>query len=116
MQLWDAIVDEEPISKTQVTDVIQRSLVLMGSAVAGLSSFRRFRFQRSLKSEYKPICNDISEEGKPSKYLFGDELFSHIKKLSEENKTLKDIFFIKHQSSKDSKFKKNQSYRRFSSY
>ena len=116
MQLWDAIVDEEPISKTQVTDVIQRSLVLMGSAVAGLSSFRRFRFQRSLKSEYKPICNDISEEGKPSKYLFGDELSSHIKKLSEENKMLKDISFIKHQSSKDSKFKKNQSQRRFSSY
>ena len=72
MQLWDAIVDEEPISKTQVTDVIQRSLVLMGSVIAGLSSFRRFRFQRSLKSEYKPICNDISEEGKPSKFLFGD--------------------------------------------
>ena len=61
-QLWDAVADEEPISKDQVTDVTQRSLVLMGSAVAGLSSFRRFRFQRSLKCEYNdPICNDISE-------------------------------------------------------
>ena len=50
MQLLDAVADEEPISKDRVTDIIQHCLVLMGSAVAGLSSFRHFRFQRSLKS------------------------------------------------------------------
>ena len=56
IQLWDAVADEEPISKDRVTDIIQHCLVLMGSAVAGLSSFRHFRFQRSLNLNTSPTA------------------------------------------------------------
>ena len=66
------------MSKEEVTGALQHSIVLMGSAFAGVTSFRRHPFRRVLKYDFVEICkvSEQSEDPTPSKFLFGDNLTS----------------------------------------
>ena len=80
--------------------MLQRSLVLIGSSFAGLSSFRRYHFKNSLSPEFQ--C-DPEGGFSPSKFLFGDDLSTKIENLSEENEPIRKITIPRKQLSQ--KFK-----------
>ena len=50
LNLWQHIKDSKDLSHADVLKTLQRSLVLIGSSFAGLSSFRRYRFKSSFTS------------------------------------------------------------------
>ena len=72
----------------EIIGALQRSIDLMGSAFPGISSFRRYHFRTVLKHDFAEICKvcEQSEDLKPSKFLFGDDLRSKKINISEENK------------------------------
>ena len=58
----------------------------MGSAFSGLSSYRRHRFKQVLSEKYSSLLQDPVT---PSHFLFGDNLHEKLKKISEEQKLIK---------------------------
>ena len=86
MNLWQHIKDSKDLSHADVLEALQRSLVLIGSSFAGLSSFRRYHFKSSLSPEFQSLVKELEGGFSPSKFLFGDNLSTKIKNLSEENK------------------------------
>ena len=86
MNLWQYIKDSKDLSHADVLEALQRSLVLIGSSFAGLSSFRRYHFKSSLSPEFQSLVKELEGGFSPSKFLFGDNLSTKIKNLSEENK------------------------------
>ena len=70
---------------------MQESMVPSGSTFNNLSSFCRHRLKGSLLPEFAPLIKELDSDPKPSRFLFGDELASKIKSLSDENKFLKKI-------------------------
>ena len=103
LNLWQHIKDGKDLSHADVVETLQRSLVLIGSSFAGLSSFRRYRFKSSLSPEFQSLVKEPEGGFSPSKFLFGDDLSSKIKNLSEENKLIRKITVPKKQPSQ--KFK-----------
>ena len=103
LNLWQHIKDGKDLSHADVLETIQRSLVLIGSSFAGLSSFRRYRFKSSLSPEFQSLVEEPEGGFSPSKFLFGDDLSFKIKSLSEENKLIRKITVPKKQPSQ--KFK-----------
>ena len=91
LNLWQHIKDGKDLSHADVVETLQRSLVLMGSSFAGLSSFRRYRFKSSLSPEFQSLVKEPEFGFSPSKFLFGDDLSTKIRKLSEENKLIRKI-------------------------
>ena len=91
LNLWQHIKDGKDPSHADVLETLQRSLVLIGSSFAGLSSFRRYRFKSSLSPEFQSLVKEPEGDFSPSKFLFGDDLSSKIKNLSEENKLIRKI-------------------------
>ena len=76
---------------------VTEKLSLIGSSFAGLSSFRRYRFKSSLSPEFQSLVKEPEGGFSPSKFLFGDDLSSKIKNLSEENKLICKITVPKKQ-------------------
>ena len=65
---------------------IQCSIVSMGSAFAGLSSYRGHRFKQVLSDKYSSILqNPVTS----SRLSFSDNLPEKLKKISEEQKLIK---------------------------
>ena len=58
----------------------------MGSAFSGLSSYRRHRFKQVLSEKYSSLLQDPVT---PSHFLFGDNSHEKLKKISEEQKLIK---------------------------
>ncbi len=88
MQVWQPMLCGEEITEAEALSAIQRSIALLGSAFASITSFRRYRFRRLIKQDFESVCKN-NTDGKPCKHLFGDDLPSQIKKISEENKLFK---------------------------
>ena len=103
LNLWQHIKDGKDLSHADVLETLQRSLVLIGSSFAGLSSFRRYCFKSSLIPEFQSLVKEPEGGFSSSKFLFGDDLSSKIKNLSEENKLICKITVPKKQPSQ--KFK-----------
>ena len=103
LNLWQHIKYGKDLSRADVLETLQRSLVLIGSSFAGPSSFRRYRFKSSLSPEFQSLVKEPEGGFSPSKFLFGDDLSSKIKNLSEENKLIRKITVPKKQPSQ--KFK-----------
>ena len=97
LNLWQHIKDGKDLSHADVLKTLQRSLVLIGSSFAGFSSFRRYRFKSSLSPEFQSLVKEPEGGFSPSKFLFGDDLSSKIKNLSEENKLIRKITVPKKQ-------------------
>ena len=97
LNLWQHIKDGKDLSHADVLKTLQRSVVLIGSSFAGLSSFRRYRFKSSLSPEFQSLVKEPEGGFSPSKFLFGDDLSSKIKNLSEENKLIRKITVPKKQ-------------------
>ena len=97
LNLWQHIKDGKDLSHADVLKTLQRSLVLICSFFAGLSSFRRYRFKSSLSPEFQSLVKEPEGGFSPSKFLFGDDLSSKIKNLSEENKLIRKITVPKKQ-------------------
>ena len=97
LNLWQHIKDGKDLSHADVLKTLQRSLVLISSSFAGLSSFRRYRFKSSLSPELQSLVKEPEGGFSPSKFLFGDDLSSKIKNLSEENKLVRKITVPKKQ-------------------
>ena len=55
LNLWQHIKDGKDLSHAAVLEMLQRSIVLIGSSFAGLSSFRRYRFKSSLSPEFQSL-------------------------------------------------------------
>ena len=91
LNLWQHIKDCKDLSHADVLKTLQKSLVLIGSSFAGLSSFRRYRFKSSLNPEFQSLVKEPEGGFSPSKFLFGDDLSSKIKNLFEENKLIRKI-------------------------
>ena len=91
LNLWQHIKDGKDSSHADVPETLQRSLVLIGSSFADLSSFRRYRFKSSLRLEFRSLVKEPEGGFSPSKFLFGDDLSSKIKNLSEGNKLIRKI-------------------------
>ena len=91
LNLWKHIKYGKDLSHADVLETLQRSLVLIGSSFAGSSSFRRHRFKSSLSPEFQSLVKEPEGGFSPSKFLFGDDLSSKIKSLSEENKLIRKI-------------------------
>ena len=91
LNLWKHIKDGKDLSHADVLETLQRSLVLICSSFDGLSSFRRYRFKSSLSPELQSLVKEPEGGVSPSKFLFGDDLSSKIKNLSEENKLIRKI-------------------------
>ena len=90
--IWQNIIDEkDQITIGELLHCMQQSIVLLGSAFDGLSSFHRHWLKGSLSPEFAPLIKELDSYHKPSGLLFGDELALKIKSLSEENKFLKKI-------------------------
>ena len=85
LNLWQHIKDGKDLCHADVLEALQRSLVLISSSFAGLSSFRRYCFKSSLSPEFQPLVKEPEGGFSPSKFLFGDDLSTKIKNLSEEN-------------------------------
>ena len=58
----------------------------MGSAFSGLSSYRRHRSKQVFSKEHSSLFQDPVT---PSHFLFGDNLHEKLKKISEEQKSIK---------------------------
>ena len=91
LNLWQHIKDGKDLSHADVLETLQRSLVLISSSFAGLSSFRRCHFKSSLSPEFQSLVKEPEGGFSPSKLLFGDDFSSKIKNLSEENKLIRKI-------------------------
>ena len=78
----------------EVIGAIQCSIVLMGSAFEGISFFERHHFRRVIKHDFAEICkaSEQSEDPKPSKFLFGDDLSSKAT-ISDENKLFNQVYY-----------------------
>ena len=87
LNLWQHIKDGKDLSHADVLETLQRSLVLIGSSFAGFSKFRRYRFKSSLSPEFRSLVKE-PKGGFSSKFLFGDDLSSKKKSLSEGNKLI----------------------------
>ena len=103
LNLWQHIKDGKDLSHADVLEMLQRSLVLIGSSFAGLSNFKRYRFKSRLSPEFQSLVKEPEGGFSPSKFLSGDDLSSKIKNLSEENKLIRKITVPKKQLSQ--KFK-----------
>lgn len=91
VNIWQNVIEEKDLSVTDLLEPVQRAICLIGSAFSSISSFRRNRLKGHLSSEFLPLIKDLDSKAKPSKWLFGDDLASSIKTLSEENKFVKKI-------------------------
>ena len=91
LNMWQHIKDVKDLSHADVLEALQRSLVLIGSSFAGLSSFRFYRFKSSLSPEFRSLVKEPEDGFSPSKFLFGDNRSTKIKNLSEENKLIRKI-------------------------
>ena len=90
--IWQNIIDEkDQITVGEILHCLQQSIVLLGSTFNSLPSFRRHRLKSSLWPEFAILIKELDSDHKPSRFLFGDELASKIKNLSEESKFLKKI-------------------------
>ena len=65
---------------------IQCSIVSMGSAFSGLSSYRRHRFKQVLSEKYSSL---LQGPVTPSHFLSRENLHDKLKKISEEQKFIK---------------------------
>ena len=97
LNLWQHIKDGKDLSHADVLETLQRSLVLIGSSFAGLSSFKRYRFKSSLSPKLQSLVKEPEGGFSPSKFLFGDDLSTKIKNLSEENKLIHKIILPRKQ-------------------
>ena len=92
ISVWQNINEEkDQIIVGELLHCMQQSIVLLGSAFNSLSSFRRHRLKGSLSPEFALLIKELDSDPEPSRFLFGEELASNIKCLSEENKFLKKI-------------------------
>ena len=60
LNLWQHIKDGTDLSHADVLKTLQRSLVLIGSSFARLSSFRRYRFKSSLSPEFQSFMTTLA--------------------------------------------------------
>ena len=97
LNLWQHIKDGKDLSHADVLKTLQRSLVLIGSSFAGLSSFRRYHFKSNLSPEFQSLVKEPEGGFSPSKFLFDDDLSFNTKNLSEENKLIRKITVPKKQ-------------------
>ena len=66
LNLWQHIKDDKDLSLADVLKTLQKSLVLIGSSFAGLSSFRRYRFKSSLSPEFQSLVKEPGAGFSPS--------------------------------------------------
>ena len=69
LNLCKHIKDGKDLSHADVLETLQRSLILIGSSFAGLSSFRRYRFKSSLSPEFQSLVKEPEGGFSPSKFL-----------------------------------------------
>ena len=86
LKLWQSVREGVELNEEVFLGSIQRSIVCMGSAFSGLSSYRRHRFKQVLSEKYSSL---LLEPVTPSHFLFGDNLHDKLKKISEEQKLIK---------------------------
>ena len=86
LKLWQSVREGVELNEEVFLGSIQRSIVSMGSAFSGLSSYRRHRFKQVLSEKYSSLLQDPVT---PSHFLFGDNLHEKLKKVSEEQKLIK---------------------------
>ena len=86
LKLWQSVREGVELNEEVFLGSIQRSIVSMGSAFSGLSSYRRHRFKQVLSEKYSSLLQDPVT---PSHFLFGDNLHEKLKKISEEQKLTK---------------------------
>ena len=86
LKLWQSVREGVELNEEDSLGSIQRSIVSMGSAFCGLSSYRRHRFKQVLSDKYSSLLQDPVT---PSHFLFGDNLHKKLKKISEEQKLIK---------------------------
>ena len=91
LNLWQHITDSKDLSHADVLEMLQRTLVLISSSFAGLSSFRKYRFKNSLSPEFHTLVKEPEGGFSPSKFLFDDDLSTKTKNSSEENKLIRKI-------------------------
>ena len=92
ISIWQNIINEkDEISVGELLHCMKQSIVLLGSASNSLSSFHRHWLKGSVSPEFAPLIKELDSDHRPSGLLFGDELTSKIKSLSEENKSLRKI-------------------------
>ena len=72
----------------------------MASAFSGLSSYRRHRFKQVLSENYSSLLQDPVT---PSHFLSGDNLHEKLKKISEEQKFIRQASYV---LGKDRNFRK----------
>ena len=61
LRIWQQLLSgEKDMSMEEVAGALQRSIVLMGSTFAGVSSFRRYRFKRVPKHDFTEICKVLN--------------------------------------------------------
>ena len=80
--------EKDQITICKLLHCMQQPIILLGSALNSLSSFCRHWLNGSLFPEFSLLIKELDSDHKPSGFLYGDELASKIKSLSEENKFL----------------------------
>ena len=105
LKLWQSVREGVKLNKGVFLGSIQRSIVSMGSAFSGLSSYRRHRFKQVLSEKYSSLLQDPVT---PSHFLFGDNLHEKFKKISEEQKLIKEASSVlgKNMSNNNRNFRK----------
>ena len=86
LKLWQSVREGVELYEEVFLGSIQRSIVSIRSAFSGLSSKRRHRFKQVLSEKYSSLLQDPVT---PSHFLFGDNLHEKLKKISEEQKLMK---------------------------
>ena len=87
LKLWQSVREGVELNEEVFfIGSIQCSIVSMGSAFSGLFSYRRHRFKQVLSEKYSSLLQDPVT---PSHFLFGDNLHEKLKKISEEQKLIK---------------------------
>ena len=78
LKLWQSVREGVELNEEVFLGSIQCSIVSVGSAFSGLSSYRRHRFKQVLSEKYSSL---LQEPVSPSHFLFGDNLHEKLKKF-----------------------------------
>ena len=89
LDLIQKIRSGDQLTKGEVLNSLEQSIVLSSSSYASLSSVRRQRFRNVLAPEYASLVNYDSDTS--SKFLFGDNIADEVEKRSKKQRIIKRI-------------------------
>ena len=92
IKLWQSIISfDEDLEAEEVLDRVQKSLLCMGSAFAGLRIYKKKRFKSLLTKEFSALADEGGKSSELSKYLFDEDLSEKIKEQLESNKITRHV-------------------------